>query len=808
MNVPGFLKGLYAKISNLAVWRHGVPAVPLRDDSHVDQGRRELGGRKHNFHQPPGHRDGEGGQTIPARIVITPSTLTENVGVDTTLAVTVFDASENPLGITPDAWLTSDPTIATVSGAGVVHGVAAGTATITAQCFTTLGTVTSNACTVTVVATQDTTPASVAITPTTLALNAGDTSQLAAVVKNAAGDVLVGVNPSGWSSSDQTKATVSASGLVTAVAAGTATITATLNALTSNGSVATVSAAGSFSGPAELPRRVPDVNWTTPTINGTTWTPANSDELTTAVTALAVADPTLNHAIILSLGVTYSGNWRLPNRGAGSGWVYIYTQEKHDGTFALTPSVYTRGVTEAPGQRVAYKDSIVKTGAGCKLAQVQNGGAANTPTFSFDLAAHHYWFEGIEFSLGSAVAVPIEGGHIDTTGYTPVNPGVPVHVADVPHHINAGHCIFRGDTVKQIRRGMYMNGSYIAARDCGAWYIWEAGADSQCFGYWNSPGALGVFNCFGESGGENVLGGGAGPDVTDRPLPDDFMADVTIWNTHFTKDPTRSGIVKKNLIEIKDTRRLLVQRCLVEHNTGEAQPGNTIPIVLINQDALPDIPVDTSDIVIDTVKVYGGGAMFVLSGYQSQGANDPILRTRRVHVKNVYGKSICGTLPEAAGTTGFYFAVYNNAQDILIEHATAEATGIGMALDYPPGTPASTSLEIRDCLLGKGMYASISSPAGTGTAALSTAVNPNIHNNVFYAPAGQTVDDANSFPAGNFYVPITSVGFASYQTQDPGALSAGSPYHNAATDNTDIGADVSAINAMETAVRETVLPWS
>lgn len=808
MKIPGFLKDLYAKLSNLAAKRHEVSAVPLRDDGHVDQGRRELGARRQNHHDPIGHRDGEGAPTLPAKISVSPATVTENAGTDTQLTAVVLDTNNNNLNIAPDAWVTSDPAIATVSGTGLVHAVAGGTATISAQCFTSAGTVTSNPCTVTVVVTQDTTPASIVISPSTLALNAGDTSQLVAVVKNAAGDVLVGVQPSGWSSTDQTKATVSASGLVTAVAAGTATIAATLNAVTSNGCVATISVSGSFSGPAELPRRVPNINWTTPTIDGTTWTPANSDELTTAVAALATADPAKNHAIILALGVTYVGNWRLPNRGAGSGWVYIYTQEKHDGTFGKTASVYTRGVSEVPGQRVAYKDSILTLGASCKLAQVQNGGVANTPTFSLDFGAHHYWFEALELSLSPAVTVAIEGGHIDTTGFGATPQTVPVALSDVPHHINVGHCILRGSTSQRLRRGLYMNGSYVAARDCGSWYIWEDGADSQNFGFWQSPGALAVINCFGESGGENILGGGAGPDITDRPLPEDFMKDITVWNSHFTKDPTRSGIVKKNLFELKDGCRVLLQRCLLEHNTGEAQPGNTIPLVLINQDDLPDLPHDTSDIVVDTVKIYGGGAMFILSGWQKQGTYDPILRLRRVHVKNVYGKSICGTLPEAAGTTGFYFAIYNNAQDILIEHVTGEAVTTGISLDYQSGTTGSTNLEVRDCLLGKGAYASIFGPAGVGTAALSTAVNPNIHNNVFYAPDGTEVDDANSFPTNNFYVPVSSVGFAARVTQDPGALSAGSPYHNAATDNTDIGADVSAITAMETSVRETVLPWS
>ena len=557
-----------------------------------------------------------------------------------------------------------------------------------------------------------------------------------------------------------------------------------------------------------LPGRVPNTNWLTPTIDGTTWTPANSAELDAAVAALATADPTKNHAIILQLGVVYSGNWTLPNRGAGTGWVYIYTQEKHDGTFAKTSSQYVAGVTETPGDRLAYKDASLYLGASCKLAQLENAGAANTPLFRFAAGAHHYWFEALEEALGAGVATAIEGGFIDTTGVVNNSLGVPTALADVPHHINVGHCIFRGDPAKQCRRGIYMNGSWVGVRDSSAWYIWEDGADSQCFGWWQSPGAIGIFNCFGESGGENILGGGAGPDILDRPLPEDFMKDITIWNCHFTKDPTRSGIVKKNLIEFKDGSRIVIKRCIVEHNTGEAQPGNSMPFVLINQDDLPDLPHDTADITIDTVLVYGGGSMFVLSGWQKQGQYDPVLRLRRVHVKNVYGKNICGTLPEAAGTTQNYISIFNNAQDLTLEHITAEAVGAGIVFDRPGTDPAATNLEIRDCLFGKGFYGSLWSSVGEGNAALAAeVVNPDVHNNVFYAPDG-VPDNAANYPAGNFYVTKDAVGFAAWQAQNPGALAVSSPYHNAATDGTDIGADLAAIAAMEANVRETILPWS
>jgi len=68
--------------------------------------------------------------------------------------------------------------------------------------------------------------ASVAVSPASPSIAVGQTVQLAAVTKDAAGNVLTGRTVT-WSSSNTSVATVSGTGLVTGLTAGTATITAT-----------------------------------------------------------------------------------------------------------------------------------------------------------------------------------------------------------------------------------------------------------------------------------------------------------------------------------------------------------------------------------------------------------------------------------------------------------------------------------------------------------------------------------------------------------------------------------------------------
>lgn len=116
------------------------------------------------------------------------------------------------------SWSTSDPAVATVSLEGVLAAHRAGAVTIEASCEMVTGT-----------ASTTVTPrpvASVEVAPASATLTVGDQLPLAATVRAGDGTVLTD-RPVTWSSSASSVAEVSTGGVVTAVAAGSATITAT-----------------------------------------------------------------------------------------------------------------------------------------------------------------------------------------------------------------------------------------------------------------------------------------------------------------------------------------------------------------------------------------------------------------------------------------------------------------------------------------------------------------------------------------------------------------------------------------------------
>ncbi len=176
---------------------------------------------------------------VPVAIVaLTPSAPTLAVGATQQFTVTTSDALGNVLTGRVVTWLSSDPTKVSVSSAGLATAVAAGSATITATSEGKSGsaTVTVTAGTVAV--------ATVAVTPSAPSIVIGATQQLTATTKDAGGNILTGRTVT-WSSSDISKATVSQTGLVTAVATGSATITATSETKTGTANVTVVPVATS-----------------------------------------------------------------------------------------------------------------------------------------------------------------------------------------------------------------------------------------------------------------------------------------------------------------------------------------------------------------------------------------------------------------------------------------------------------------------------------------------------------------------------------------------------------------------------------
>ncbi|HJR16399.1 MAG TPA: Ig-like domain-containing protein [Gemmatimonadales bacterium] len=220
--------------------------------------------------------DGGTGLAAPAvaTVTVTPPSSTIAPGGTLQLQAVIQDADGTTLADREITWSSSDNAVATVSSAGLVTGVAGGSATITGASEGKSGTAE---------VVVQIPVASVIVDPSAATLTLSATVSLAVMVLDATGNELVDREVS-WSSSNPGVASVSETGLVTALADGTATISATVEGQSGTALITVVGATADVAGLWSLHETLSDdnlgyacENFQTVTLvqNGTTFTGTN-----------------------------------------------------------------------------------------------------------------------------------------------------------------------------------------------------------------------------------------------------------------------------------------------------------------------------------------------------------------------------------------------------------------------------------------------------------------------------------------------------------------------------------------------------
>jgi uncharacterized protein YjdB len=161
-------------------------------------------------------------------IVVSPAVSTVSVGASIALEAEVLDVTGIALSDRPVHWASENTEIATVSANGMVTARKVGTVQVAASTGGRSGVAQITVTTIPV--------ASILVTPGNKSLLVEESFQLTAQARDAGGNVLTG-RPIAWSSNNEGVATVSASGLVTALSPGGAIITATSEGRSSPASI-------------------------------------------------------------------------------------------------------------------------------------------------------------------------------------------------------------------------------------------------------------------------------------------------------------------------------------------------------------------------------------------------------------------------------------------------------------------------------------------------------------------------------------------------------------------------------------------
>jgi uncharacterized protein YjdB len=168
---------------------------------------------------------------VVALMRLSPPSLELEPGQSAPITATAVDANGATVPGQTVSWGSSQPAVATVTAAGVVTAVADGTAAITASVGSAIASAT---------VTVRSRVASITVTPPTAELTLGRMPlQLVAQPRSASGAALD--RPVQWTSQNPAIASVTASGLVTAVATGSTTITATSDGTSGSAAVQVLS---------------------------------------------------------------------------------------------------------------------------------------------------------------------------------------------------------------------------------------------------------------------------------------------------------------------------------------------------------------------------------------------------------------------------------------------------------------------------------------------------------------------------------------------------------------------------------------
>ena len=300
-------------------------------------------------------------------------------------------------------------------------------------------------------------------------------------------------------------------------------------------------------GPPDLPKETVDVPAIAVT-GRTIHVPANGN------LQKAIDDAKPGDAITLAPGATYRGNFQL-RRKDGNGWIVI-------GSAASD--------LPAPGTRVNPSDAS-------KMPKIVAD--SGYWVFKAEPGAHHYRLVGLEIAPadGKSLTNLVELGGGDERG-----------VEALPHHIIIERCYLHGDRKAGARRGVSLNAAHVAVVDSYLSDFKERTTDAQAVSGWNGPGPFLIEGNYLEASGENIMFGGGDPSI-----PNLVPSDIVITRNHMSKplrwkkdDPSFEGTewAVKNLFELKNARRVLVDGNLLEYNWPQAQNGFAILFTVRNQD--------------------------------------------------------------------------------------------------------------------------------------------------------------------------------------------------------------------------------
>jgi hypothetical protein len=477
-----------------------------------------------------------------------------------------------------------------------------------------------------------------------------------------------------------------------------------------------------------------------------TITVAPGDDLQAALDTARPGD-----VILLEAGASYTGNFRLP---AKSGNRYITVRSNADAShFPEQSRVAPEHARWMPTLRSA------------------NG----APAIATDPGAHHWRLQWLAFEAnpgGVGDIITLGDGSFDGQR----------DLASVPHHFILDGLVIRGSATAGQKRAIALNSASTIIQNSDIRDIKAIGQDSQAICGWNGPGPYLIENNYLEAAGENVMFGGADPAIRDL-----VPSDITVRSNYMAKPlawrAEGSPWSVKNLFELKNARRVLIERNIFEHNWVAAQNGYAVLFTPHNQDGgAPWTVVSDVTFRFNIVRHSASGINLLGADYGHRSE-----QMRRIKVEHNLFYDIGGEW----GGQGSFLQIGNQPAELVFDHNTVLQSGsIMIVYGNGDGRPLPIDdLQFTNNLVFHNDTGIFGDGVGIGNAAIVAYMRrETIRRNVI---AG---GDASRYPRDNFF-PSTAELDAQFVDRRAGdyRLKPSSPYTSAATDGRAVGASVAAL---------------
>ncbi len=465
----------------------------------------------------------------------------------------------------------------------------------------------------------------------------------------------------------------------------------------------------------------------------------------------ALEDARPGDTIELEAGATFRGSFVLRARSDQSEEYVVVRTSALD---MLPPS----------GSRVGPGDAR-------SMARIESPSAA--PALRTEAGAHRYRVVGLEVTVDPAA--PLNYGIVTLGDGTSAQSSLD----GVPHDLILDRCYVHGNADQEVKRGVALNSARTIVVDSYVSDCHMKGQDAQAVAGWNGPGPFKLANTYLEGSGENVLFGGADPAIeglvpSDIEIRCNLLSKPEAWRAG-----DRSTWLVKNLLELKNARRVLVEGNRLENCWANGQVG--FAIVLTPRNAEGRSPWSTvEDVTIRNNMVVRSANGVNLLGSDTGRESG---RLSRVAVRNNLFDRIGA---EAWGGGGILFQVLDGTSAVTIDHNTGLQTGSVLVGEGE----AHTSFVFTNNLAPHNQYGVTGSGAGVGAPALRRYFPNCVFTN--NALVGGRI---GVYPPQNLFPPtLEDVGFVNLARGNY-RLGKRSPLKRAGLGGTGVGCDVEALRA-------------